>query len=564
MAKISEGFDGSHSSGRLCVLIHGWEHTPKNLSDLKTAARETFPDADLMVPSYPASTWSNGDLREIAEKFVEYIDSAWKAHKDGLYSEIILIGHSLGALVARKIFLISHGKFSDFWIGGIKPEPRAWAHHITRIILLAGMNRGWHLVPKNKYTPLHKWLGRLFLLGLATLTFRGRLVRSAHTGAEFVVNLRLDWLDLMRELEIKELPQPLFVQLAGTRDTVVHASDHIDLQLGHSFRYLRIEGTSHHAVIVFDNTEEGRARKSKFVRALHNSAEELQTELTPDAERPDPYVRSVILLLHGIRDFGGWTEQFRKEIAERQQGVRVRIYNYGYLPLLPFLFGFGRRRTLRRFMDRYAEARAAYPNATCSFLGHSNGTYLLVSALRRYVACEFERVAFVGSIVNRRFPWLQQMALRVTALRNYVASCDLIVAIFPSVFEKLRFLPWNRDFGSAGHTGFMQVSDSFQNVMYIPGGHGSGLDAANRPALLSFLLGDEVEITPRTVPIQPKRCRAAYSACVYLWILMLAAVVLPFLPSLPFFGFLSLPWWRYHPLMLALYVVCLIFLLFQF
>jgi hypothetical protein len=415
------------------------------------------------------------------------------------------------------------------------------------------MNRGWHLVPKNEHTPLHRWLGRLFLFGLAALTTRGRLVRSAHTGSEFVVNLRLDWLEFMRELEMEELPQPLFVQLAGTRDTVVHPSDHIDLQLGHTFRYLRVEGTSHHEVILFDNSVEGRARKSKFLRALQSSADDLETELTADAERPDPHVRQVIVLLHGIRDFGGWTEQFGKEVASQYQDVRVRIYNYGYLPLLPFMFGFGRRRTLRRFMDRYAEARAAYPNAMCSFLGHSNGTYLFASALRRYVACKFGRVAFVGSIVNRRFPWFQ-MAGRVAALRNYVATCDLVVAIFPSVFEKLRILPWNRDFGSAGHTGFMQVNERFQNVMYVPGGHGDGLKMGNRPAILSFLLRDEAEITPPTDPVQPLRSRLAYSVCVYLWILMLVVAILPF----------PLLLGRHLTGIFAAYIMCLIFILFQF
>lgn len=250
------------------------------------------------------------------------------------------------------------------------------------------MNRGWRLWPKNPYTPLHRWIWRVFLVTVARLTGQGRLVVSAHRGTEFVTNLRLDWLDLMSELGDKT---PLVVQLAGTNDTVVHPEDHIDVQAGRNFRYLKIQGTSHFAVIQFDSSREGQERREKFRRALTTPAAELESELSPDVPRPDPTVQKVILLVHGIRDFGHRIESLAPELKtggnSRGFNVEAIPYNYGYLALFPFLFGIRRRATLHRLMDRYAEARAQYPNAPCSFLGHSNGTYLLAFALREYRAC---------------------------------------------------------------------------------------------------------------------------------------------------------------------------------
>ena len=355
----------------------------------------------------------------------------------------------------------------------------------------------------------------------------------------------------------------LVVQLAGTRDTVIDPTDHIDLLSGANFRYLSVEGTSHHAMVRFDGTEAGRERKRKVPAGFAGRARGAEERDQSQRGAPrHPAVQQVVLLLHGIRDHGGWTEELLKEIeaggAQRTQKVKGRIGNYDYLPLLPFLVGLGRRRHLLQFMDLYAEARAAFPKAKCSFVGHSNGTNPMATALSRYVSCRFDRVAFIGCILHRRFGWIDHMSGRVAAVRNYVATDDWVVAIFPSFFESVRILPFNRDFGSAGHTGFTQVSDRFENVRFIEGGHGAGLETKNRPALLSFLLGDEPEAAPATVPAQGGRSVTAHKMCTYIWILLLVGVVALFYGAARLNGYMGYPW----PVVQALYVVVLIFVCF--
>ena len=49
--------------------------------------------------------------------------------------------------------------------------------------------------------------------------------------------------------------------------------------------------------------------------------------------------------------------------------------------MLPFLLSAYRRKNVEWLMDRYTEVVARYPNATVSYIGHSNGTYLLAKAL---------------------------------------------------------------------------------------------------------------------------------------------------------------------------------------
>lgn len=68
----------------------------------------------------------------------------------GGYREITLVGHSFGAVLARKIAIVAHGEQTDEY-GDVRApfepefdrfrERRDWAGTIRRIVLLAGLNR---------------------------------------------------------------------------------------------------------------------------------------------------------------------------------------------------------------------------------------------------------------------------------------------------------------------------------------------------------------------------------------------------------------------------------------
>ena len=564
---------GEPRGRRLFFLVHGMEHTAADLAHLKEAIRAEFPEDRLVLVTYPSSRWSNQNPLEVAEKCVAEIQSEFESGPDGGYEEIIIVGHSLGALLARKICLLAHGICSDFAVDiPFTPASRSWANKVKRLVLLAGMRRGWRLWPRNQYSSRIRWIARGLQLAVARVLGRGLLLRAAHRGSPFIVNLRLDWLALINGDYPKELPPDLVVQIAALHDTVVHPSDHIDLQAGWNFRYVAVEGTSHNALVRFDDAEHGLERKHKFLHALNTSPEEFAVELIPGVDSPNAKVAQVILLLHGIRDYGKWQEDLRGQLqagaAKRQLLIETSIFNYGYLPLLPFLCGIGRTIHIERFMDRYAEMRATYPKALCSFAGHSNGTYLLASALRRYRASRFARVAFMGSIVQRNFPWRKEFKNRIAEVRNHVASADWVVAIFPSLFEMVRSLPLmhnfplNRDFGSAGHTGFTQSGGTIQNVAYIEGGHGAALEPECRESLVSFLLGDapEVRTMPKVVEWQAGWVANAHKICVLIWIAILVAGIFLFRGSVLVNAWLGWQW----PILPAAVIVVFLFAFFTY
>ena len=105
--------------------------------------------------------------------------------------------------------------------------------------------------------------------------------------------------------------------------------------------------------------------------------------------------------------------------------------------MLPFILPWVRQEKVEWLMDEYVGAKARYPNASFSYVGHSNGTYLLARALRDYPAVRFRNVLFAGSVVRRDYRWDQAIrAGQVICVVNMVATSDWVVAIFPSGLDR--------------------------------------------------------------------------------------------------------------------------------
>jgi hypothetical protein len=174
----------------------------------------------------------------------------------------------------------------------------------------------------------------------------------------------------------------------------------------------------------------------------------------------------------------------------------------------------------------------------------------------------------MGSIVQRNFPWRKEFKNRIAEVRNHVASADWVVAIFPSLFEMVRSLPLmhnfplNRDFGSAGHTGFTQSGGTIQNVAYIEGGHGAALEPECRESLVSFLLGDapEVRTMPKVVEWQAGWVANAHKICVLIWIAILVAGIFLFRGSVLVNAWLGWQW----PILPAAVIVVFLFAFFTY
>lgn len=473
-------------SDKLVVVLHG---IGRDLGDWCEAIREFLPDADLLVPQYRSNITSNVDPRRVADQLVEYIHeidtSRSKRSDSSKYESIILIGYSGGGLIIRKTYLIAMGYGDDEKIiRKFKPFP--WVKKVERILLMAGLNRGISSTKPEHMSWLFYATQRLGWIALPPLGI-GKFVSHLKQGSPFVANLRVQWIRLSQSPNVQ---LPLTIQLLGDVDEVVSEADNIDVLADAGFKYLKIRDTGHASICDFKNPAVGSHRKERFHHALTTPIERLDNDSISYENEVGQAKDHIVFVMHGIRDMGLWTSRIGEtvESVAHQLGQSVDSIKagYGYFPMLRFLFLGARQVNVRWFMDRYTEVIARYPNAKISFIGHSNGTYLLASALKRYHACKIHHVAFAGSVVPKNYPWdnlIQQE--RVKAIRNDVASADWVVGIFPGFFELLKL----SDIGTAGHNGFQDDAPKDNSFdQYFKGDHGAAIQPANHTSLAYFIL----------------------------------------------------------------------------
>ena len=515
---------------RLTLVLHAFTGQPQDLRAVVCSLRAETPGtgqqtpSDVLAPRLPFGTFSRARPADVLAQLMVQMDAAWKQGNSAgrPYEEVVIVGHSLGSLFARKLYALGRGGAA---LGPALAEPgladalrgvdaaplqaaRPWALATQRIVLLAGINRGWTVSH-------HMHLGRSLVYGAGVGLARWVqatgadpfIVMAGHRGASFLSQLRLQWLKLRPLADADGQGLARVVQLLGTQDDLVPPSDNVDPL--NDFDYLEVPGSGHRDVIEMmasDTVPEALAlaRRRVFERAL---AKEPKGDISP--ARPhqddDAQVRHVVFVIHGIRDQGFWTErvahQVRRALAQTPEclalppGARCvaqEVSSYGYFPMLSFLRPGARQDKVEWLMDRYTEARARYPGAKFSYVGHSHGSYLLKEALHDYPAVRFDRVLLAGSVLRsdqRWRDWLDQG--RIGQLLNLTADADWVVAFFPNGLERLHL----QDLGGAGHHGF---SDRHPNLLSLPqskhlqGGHGAGVEEPAWPLIARFIAGGEV------------------------------------------------------------------------
>jgi pimeloyl-ACP methyl ester carboxylesterase len=401
-------------------------------------------------------------------------------------------------------------------------------------------------------------------------------VSGIRQGAPFIVQTRLQWLALTRqwhrfENDRRSNPPIVGIQLLGAADDLVAPDDSVDFATdlvapGDSDDFVLIElpfakHTDAHIMerptpdqrrAIESGVREGnlseickqynkqyklkqkdklelRARWLLFGRAVSQPAHLLaDIRINPQhmsdrpALQPDASATHVVLVIHGIRDRGFWTQKIARAIkreAEKQnegkddddrEQFRSFTGSYGYFAVVPFVLPWIRRWKSEWLMDRYVEVRALYPNAAVSFVGHSNGTYLLARALTDYPAVRFTRVVLAGSVVRRDFDWLRQLNPessdpRVTEVFNYVATRDWVVAIGAKAFQPFKFF---FDLGSAGHDGFDQIKRAphcrLHEARYVDGAHSAAITETQWDYIARFIVtGESVAAPP--IDFKPRR-----------------------------------------------------------
>ena len=140
-------------SGReLAIVLHGPHGSPEEMQGVSKAIEERSEDMDILAPILPYGgffgLFGTTSVEQIVRDVVEEIDKTLANRESqgdgGAYERLILLGYSCGAVIARKIAIVVHGETAEApFVKDLKGLERPWAGNIERIILLAGMSRGW-------------------------------------------------------------------------------------------------------------------------------------------------------------------------------------------------------------------------------------------------------------------------------------------------------------------------------------------------------------------------------------------------------------------------------------
>jgi YVTN family beta-propeller protein len=161
----------------------------------------------------------------------------------------------------------------------------------------------------------------------------------------------------------------------------------------------------------------------------------------PDGE---PTIQEVVLLIHGIRDFGEW-EQMVSSILE-EPGTRVLPLSYGRFDAVRFWFPIWTRDApVKKLLRRIRDARVRFPKAKLSVIAHSFGTYAIGKILRKNPDIRLHRLILCGSILPPEFPWDHLPHSVETEIINDCGTRD----IWPVLAESTTF-----GYGPSGRFGF--------------------------------------------------------------------------------------------------------------
>lgn len=496
--------DTGATARRLVILIPGMgprkEAWMSLVRRLQQEAGYAPGDAHWMWVDHKIQPWTPGDidpqrmrdpsqpgpLETLAQQLRNQIHNEWLRH-DG-YDDVVLVGHSIGGLLARRIYLLAAGAVP-------RHPPSPWGAHVSRIILFAAVNRGFPLGSLGRAHYMVAELAR----GLSKRVF---YFEDALQGSDFVSNLRIDWIRYFRKIEdqtpermtaspVEQSGVPLVMQFLGDSDELVTDADHKDLLAFPNGHFREVAGANHANLYRLDI-----AQPESRYRILQEAFVDRPTEITTDAsQRPaESPVHTVVMIMHGIRTnkIVGWIAGLESKLKRyAPPGTRVYIPTYGYLTALRFALPWIRSRHIPIFRDEYTELLAEHPRAQFSIIAHSNGTYMLGHCLKKTPGMRFENLVLAGCALPQDYDWEKVMDphdgvdQQVKRVLNELATGDFPVAILCNGLRGIGM----KDIGPAGFTGFLERGPSIRDAGYHKGDHGVALRPTNQERLVQFVLG---------------------------------------------------------------------------
>ncbi len=457
---------GEVAMSRLIVYVPAFNRTTDDWNPLVTRLREerALSESTWRPWNHGCGYLSTESAMARARALRAAIDEEFVDH--GGFDDILLLGHSLGALLIRQAYLLAAGRFD-----GRRSE---WVDKVRRIVLFAATNRG---VDARRVWWMRA-LRQLYRFGHGLRLLPHFALADVLRGADFLTELRIEWIRYFRETEHERLP--IVVQLLGTRDELVTRDDSIDLLQFPEAHYFDVPDATHrnlHRPDIAPHPEE----RYQFIRHAI-----LGSLTTPESPRPVAEKSPVVFALHGIRASNSdWPHDVKREIERDNENAEVLIPTYGRFSMLNFTLPWVRRRNIPWFKDAYSEALARHPEAKFHFIGHSNGTYILGAALRDLPHMRFDRVTLVGSVLPREYPWEWSFAIpQVREVRDHRSRWDWPVAWLCSGLRGLGM----RDIGTSGFDGFTYGGPELRETFYYRGDHSRPLKDDNLTALVNPLL----------------------------------------------------------------------------
>ncbi len=333
-----EGFEPWSENARgetLAVIVHGLGlssgqiqlptgATRDSMSDAIDLAKDAFANGgvDIYAPTMPYFKWRDGTgAAAIVQMIADDLDHLWRTR--GGYSRIVFVGHSMGGVLLRRVFLHGASRSPDF-AGNDRDDipgvPRDWSKKVERLVLIGTWDKGWSVSDRDSWWAaiglnlLGFWSRAVRFLGqlgpqkvdadkgfirkfIDKASNIGRTMFDMRRGSTFIVQTRLKWMAYRRWFdeeaikqynkiqavsgrELKRAPDeennPLVVQLIGTTDDFVSPLDQVDNDVDGRFEedaekrkffLLEMPATDHTEAIRFSRTEDAE-RKKAFLTAL--------------------------------------------------------------------------------------------------------------------------------------------------------------------------------------------------------------------------------------------------------------------------------------------------------
>lgn len=223
--------------------------------------------------------------------------------------------------------------------------------------------------------------------------------------------------------------------------------------------------------------------------------------------------KHLVIVVHGIRTFGGWQERLGALLKQEDPSVEVRRYKYGYFSALAFALAPVRFIETRRFRAALTALLKGSHWDRIDIVAHSFGTHIVSWALRGMKPEKRQRIhtlILAGSVLKPNFRWDELVGGSIWRLVNECGTRDAILLLS-------QMIPLT---GMAGRVGFYGMSgDNFVN-RYHRLGHSGYFLKDGRPSD-TFMRENWLPLLIGSTPVRAVDERASLTAVHGLWIFIL-------------------------------------------